>query len=383
MGDIESFIIGLVFGFVTGFFPGLHPNMLISAMSNFGLDGRTLALIIISLYPANLISAFIPSIFFGIPDSRTIVAILPGQRMVVEGKGLTALKIVLFSSIVTAFLSISFLYLSMDFFVFTYGIIKQHMRWILLGISILLLLKTKKPHFSLFVFLLSGLLGRLSFESDMIDPFLPLFSGMFAMAAIVNYRKSKIPEQKEEEIKFDFLLFVFIGSLLGMLADLIPGVGSPAQVAVFATIFIPMNTLGYLATISSISVSQAIFALATSISIGKSRIGAVVWLAEAINIKENLVFLTCLFIISLSIAVFGIYLLRKYIAKLSSLDFSKVNIFLAAYLILITVAIDGTTGIMILILSTTLGWLTVKIGVERTNLMGSIILPTLFLLFRI
>ncbi|VVC03757.1 Tripartite tricarboxylate transporter TctA family protein [Candidatus Bilamarchaeum dharawalense] len=383
MGDFESFCIGLLTGFVSGFFPGLHPNMIIPILSSLGIDDRTLAILIISLYPANLISSFIPSIFFGVPDGRTVVTILPGQRMVLEGKGLNALKVVLFSSIVTALLAVGVLYFSLDFFSWAYEVIRKEMSWILLAIVILLLARGKKPHFSAFVFILSGLLGKFSLGSDMVDPFLPLFSGMFTIAAILNYRRSNVPKQDDEKIEFDFGKFIIIGIVLGMLADLIPGIGSPAQMATFATIFLPINTLGYLATISSISVSQAIFSLATSASIGKSRVGAMIWLAESIDIGKNLPFLIGLFILSMAISIGGVYLIRKQAAGLAGWDFSKMNIILSLYLFAITFVIDGWFGLGVLIISAVLGWLTIKLGVERTMLMGSIIIPTLLLLFRI
>jgi putative membrane protein len=357
--------------------------MLISVLVSFGIDEQALAIMIIALYPANLIASCVPSIFFGVPDSNTVVAVLPGQRMVLEGKGLDALKVVLLSSIAAGILSIIFLYFSIDFFSFAYGAIRTHMKWILLGISILLLIRTKKPHFSAFIFLISGLLGKLAFNSELVDPFLPLFSGMFAIAAILNYKKSNVPEQKEQKVEMGFLWFVVIGCLLGMLADLIPGIGSPAQVATFATIFMSMNTMSYLATISAISVSQVIFSLTTTIAIDKSRIGAIVWLAEFIDIEKNLALLACLFVISLGLSVFFVYAIRKRIARIATMDFSKINLLLACYLVAITMIIDGVVGLEILALSSALGWLTIRLEVERTNLMGSIIIPTLLLLFRI
>ncbi|MFH1520853.1 MAG: tripartite tricarboxylate transporter permease [Candidatus Micrarchaeota archaeon] len=383
MSDVETFLIGTITGFASGFFPGLHPNMIISVLASLGLDNQTVAILIISLYPANLITSFIPSIFFGIPDSRTVVSVLPGQRMVLEGNGLKALKVVLFSSIITALIAVVMLYFSLDFFPLIYGTIKEHMKWIVLAIVCLLMIRSKKPHMSVFIFILSGLLGKIALSTDITDQFLPLFSGMFTIAAILNYKKSNVPEQKDDTVRFDFIKYILAGTVIGMIADLIPGIGSPAQMATFATIVMRINTLGYLATISSISISQAIFSLATSISIGKNRVGATVWLAKFIDIEENLSLLIVLFVISMTMSVIGIYAMRKYAAKLAVMDFSKINIILAIYLFAITLIIDGTIGIFILVLSSVVGLLALKLGVERTTLMGAIILPTLLLLFRI
>lgn len=377
------FAAGVLLGLLSGLLPGLHPNTVISAMSTFPLDPETLALLIIALYPASLVVSFIPSIFFGIPETGTVVALLPGQRMVLRGEGLSALKVVLFSCIIAALLSAALFYPSLGFFPAAYEAIRGYMKFILLAISLVLLARSRKPHLAAFIFVLAGALGHFSLNSGMRDPFLPLFSGMFAIAAIANYGKNRMPEQEEKPLDAGFVRFTLVGVMLGMAADLIPGVGSPSQVATFATIFLPMDSLGYLAAISAISVSQSVFSLATAASIGKARVGATAWLAGYMDIGQNLTLLLTLFILSTALAVAAVYWMRKHIARLASLDFSRMNAILLAYLVAMTLAIDGVPGAGVLAVAGALGWLTIRIGVERTTLMGAIIVPTLMLLFRI
>lgn len=383
MEDLASFIIGLILGLAGGLLPALHPNTIIAILASLGIDGRTLAIMIMALYPAHLAASYIPAIFFGMPERSTVVAVLPGQRMVLKGEGLAALKTVLLSCLIACLISIAFFYASLSFYPLAYEAIKPHMKYVLLAVSVILLARSRVPHLALLVFCVSGLLGHFSLNTEMYDPFLPLFSGMFAMAAIVNYRKSKVPAQKDTPIGFDFVKFAVIGVLLGMLADLLPGIGSPSQVATFATIAMPVDTLGYLSAISSISVSQAVFSLSTETSIDKSRVGATAWLSEAVKIDENLLLLLTIFMASMAASVFLIYVLRNRIARLASLDFTKMNVILALYLCAITLILDGAFGLVVLALATGLGWVTIRLGVERTTLMGAIIVPTLLLLFRI
>ncbi|MCI0503628.1 tripartite tricarboxylate transporter permease [Candidatus Micrarchaeota archaeon] len=386
MNDFLPFAQGLALGFLGGLMPGLHSNTLISVLASMDIDDGALALMIIGLFPAHMIASFVPSIFFGIPESGTVVAVLPGQRMVLRGEGLSALRTVIMSCVLAALLSFALFPVSLEFFPLAYAALRGMMGHVLLAVSLVLLARGKNPLLSAAIFLLSGILGHFALGSEMQDPFLPLFSGMFAMAAMANYRKGMVPEQKEpagREPDFGFVKFTLAGVVLGLMADLIPGVGSPSQIATFATIFMPLGTLGYLAMISSVSVSQAVFSLATSASIGKSRVGATAWLSESIDIGENLMLLLPLFIISMALAALLVYAMRKHVARIASLDFSKANLFLALYLIAITFVIDGFAGLGILALSSALGLLTLKIGVERTNLMGAIIVPTLMLLFRI
>lgn len=383
VSDALSFIAGFLLGFLAGLLPGLHANTVISVLASMGMGKRALGLLIISIFPANLISSFIPSIFFGVPEPNTVMATLPGQRMVQRGEGVKALCTVILACALSAIISSALFWPSLLLFPAIYDAVRPHMRFILLAVSLILLMRTKRPLLSGAVFALSGILGHFSLNSGMEDPFLPLFSGMFAIAAMGRWKGGSAPKQADMPAEAGIIRFVVIGILLGFVADIIPGVGSPSQMAVFATMLIAMDTPAYLATISSISVSQAVFSLATSASIGKSRVGATAWLSENMDIGAHLPLLLALFCASMALAAALAYCLRGYASRLASLDFSSLGLVLAAYLVAVTFVIDGPGGLAVLAVSAGLGTLALSLGVERTNLMGAIIVPTLMLLFGI
>jgi len=383
MDDWVAFLSGCMIGGISGLVPGLHPNTVIAALGGFGIDEWALSLMIISLIPSSMVSSFMIAIFFGVPDRSTVVSVLPGQRMVLEGRGLEALKTVLVSCIGATLLSVMLFQLSLDAYPLIYALIRPHMGYVLLAFSALFLIRSKNPILAALVFLVSGALGSFALSRELADPFLPLFCGMFSLASIAQYQKSDVPKQTDGRIKLDFLPSIGIGVMLGMLADMIPGIGSPSQVAALSTMLIPMDTLAYLASVSSISVSQTIFSLSTSAAIDKARVGGTALLAEHIAISENLPVLIALFMASMAIAVVFAYALRMKAAGFSRTDFSKMNLVVGAYLIALTILIDGALGLMILALSASLGYLVIRLGIERTNLMGAIIVPTLMLLFKI
>jgi len=383
MEDIVAFLSGWILGALGGLVPGLHSNTLISAVSSSGLDDQTISMMIIALLPAHMALSYIPSIFFGVPDPSAVMVMLPGQRMVREGEGLLALKAALASCLLATLVCVMLFWLTLDIYPIIYPALRPYMGYILLAFSLIFISRSRNPVMSGLVFAISGILGEYSLNSPVPDPFLPLFCGLFAIAAIASYKSSAIPEQKDRPLGIGIVGFIGIGILLGFFADLIPGVGSPSQVATFATMVFPLETIGYIATVSSISVSQTIFSLSTSSSIGKSRIGGTAILSGHIVIGDNLLMLLALFMAGMALAVLAVYFIRKKVAKVAGLDFSKMNLVLAAYLFCLTALIDGAGGILILALASVLGWATIKLGVERTNLMGAIIVPTLFLLFRI
>ncbi|MEW6722120.1 MAG: tripartite tricarboxylate transporter permease [Candidatus Micrarchaeota archaeon] len=383
LGSYASYFAGFALGFLGGLVPGLHSNTLISILASLGYEGHALAFIIIALFPAHLVSSFIPAIFFGVPDADNAASSLPGHRLVRMGMGAAALRAVLLAALLAGLLAAALLLPSISFFPAAYSLIRPHLGRILLALSIFLLARTRKPLLSALIFLLSGILGSICLRSGLQDPFLPLFSGMFAMAAIASYRRGEVQGQAEGCAGGDghVARTVPAGVALGMLADLMPGIGSPSQVAAFSTIFMRSGPLGYLSLISSISVSQAVFSLATSTSIGKSRVGATAWLAQSIDVGANLPMLAALFIISLAAASLLAFAARRFLVRFADADFSGINVILASYLALITLAIDGPAGLLFLALATGVGLICLRLGVERTNLMGAIIVPTLMLLF--
>ncbi|MBI5228246.1 tripartite tricarboxylate transporter permease [Candidatus Micrarchaeota archaeon] len=385
MEDILAFIVGLFAGLISGLIPGLHSNVLAQMIITLGLDERTAEIILISLFPAHLIASFVPSIFFGIPDEDTAISVLPGQRMVRSGKGMKALKIAILSCIFATIFCVVLFYFSLQFYPKAYDMIKENIVYILIAFSAIFIIRSKNPLFALLIFVVSGILGTyaLNTSTQISDPFLPLFSGMFTIAAIATYKKGSLPAQEEEPVGLDFLKFAAIGVVLGMVANLLPGISSSSQVATLGSSIVKTDSEGYLASVAAISVSKQVFSLSTQASINKPREGLAVFLSKTTKVSDDLVLLIALFIMSIACASVIVYLLRQKIAALANFDFSKLNIIIALYLAGITLIIDGPVGLLILALASVVGFITLKLEVERTTLMGSVIIPTILILLRI
>ncbi len=380
--DIIAFISGLALGIAAGFLPGIHPNTLASVFSTAPLDSNFLAIMIIGMFPANLIVSFLPAIFFGIPEANTFVSVLPGQRMTLQGRGLTALKVVLVSLLLATIFSVVLFYPSLILFPFVYSMLKPLIKYIVLLLASVLILRSRKKSLSLLVFVCAGTLGYFSLNSGVYDPFMPLFSGMFAVGMLLNIKEGSIPKQKKEEPFSRALVpYILLGVIFGLFADLLPGISSPSQMAVFMSIAVPMNSLAYLSSVSSIAISESLFSLSTHISIEKSRIGTTAWLSEFIDIEQNIFMLLSLFLISAAVTASFIYLIRKKIGAIATLNSRPIAAVLLVYLFVVAALLDGATGILIFSVSSALGWVTIRLGVERTQLMGAVIAPTLLLLF--
>ncbi len=383
MEDAPALLIGFALGFFGGMLPGLHSNTIISILASMGLSGRGFALMIGALFPAHLVSSFVPSIFFGIPEGATLLCALPGQRMVVRGEGLKALKTVLLSCVLATLAAAALLPASCGFYEAAYPALRPHMGIVLLAITAGLLLRSRDAPRAALILLASGALGAATFRLDLADPFLPLFSGMFAMAQLLGAGGGAVPAQKDLPPERGIAPAVAAGVLLGIASGLIPAAGSPAQAAAFATIVLPMDSHRYLALISSVSMSQALSSFAGAAAIGKSRVGATAVVMDQADVGAMLPVLAALFLASAACAAALIYALRSRISAFAAINGGPLRAVLAAYIALMALAIDGPAGIAVLAASAALGLLNLRLGSERTNLMGALIVPTLMLLFGI
>jgi len=378
------YLFGLVIGFFTGLLPGLHPNTVSAIIAQMPITDEGKGFLIIGMAAANLITAFIAAIFFGIPDENAVVSILPAHRMTLAGRGLTALRVVLFSAVFAAVMSFLLFAPSLEIFPLAYSVLKDYLKYIVLFLALLMLLRSRNAAYAFFVFLAAGLLGCLSFNAGLPDPFMPLFSGMFAISSLLLITKTKLPKQKNEErAERGLLPYVLLGVFLGFCADLLPAISSPAQVAVFAAVFTPFDAICYLALITSISVSQSFFSLSTVASIGKSRVGTTAWLSKFAGIASQPVFFAALFLFGFLLVSLLLYILRKRMASLVVMNSRPLAAVLIVYLISVCFLLDGFVGLFVMGFSAALGWLALQLEVERTNLMGAVIVPTLLILFRI
>ncbi len=374
-------IFALFLGLLAGLVPGLHSNTLVSVMLSLNIQSPDLPFAIITMYAVYSIISYIPAVFLGIPDPTVVLSVLPGHRMAMQGKGLEALTIMVVSSIFAILACIALFPLSQFLYPVVFPAIQPYLLYILIAASAILLLRGKKPIYSLLIFLLAGFLGKQAFSLHLADPFLPLFSGMFAMAAIFTYSNSQLPRQVlPRKIDTSLIKFAFLGVFLGWCADLLPGISSPAQVAAFASILLPFSGTAYLATISSISISESIFAFSTASTIDKARIGAIAEAADLTPIADSLAPFLGYFILGTAVACVLIYAFRSKIGEISKINFNLLNLMLAIYLIAIVFLIDSFAGLVLFAVSSGLGYLCIRMNVERTTLMGAIIVPTILLL---
>ncbi|MCF0226921.1 MAG: tripartite tricarboxylate transporter permease, partial [Methanobrevibacter sp.] len=242
--------IGILIGTMTGMVPGIHVNTagaILFAASTFLLtivSPEFLCVLMVAMSIAHALIEFVPSMLLGVPEEGTAVSILPGHRMVLEGRAKETIRIVAvggFGAIIVVIIMLPVFAIVLPFLTE----ISKPFTWILLSVvSVYLIYKLTnslgKFSWSLLLFVLSGLLGWIVFQTPIQSgiTMMAMFSGLFGISTILFSLNdnSSIPYQNPEyELNLDFpkIKSIFAGGTSGAILGFLPGFG-PAQGSIIA-----------------------------------------------------------------------------------------------------------------------------------------------------
>jgi len=385
--------IGISFGIITGLIPGIHINLVsltlltLSPLLLTYTNVLVLSVFIIAMSITHTFLDFIPSVFLGAPESDTALSILPGHKMLLQGKAYEAVKLTVIGSLFALIFSIVLIPLLIPTVSFIYPFIKSYIGFILIGVVSFMILKDKTKLGNLLVFMLSGTLGLIVLTTPNIkNSLFPLLSGLFgvSMLSLSLLDKVKIPEQKiTHTVKLpakEYTQSITAGTFAGVLTSFFPGLGA-AQGAVLAQQFTKnLSEHGFMVLVGGINTVNFVLSLVTLLTLNKARNGAVIVVSKLLdnyNIKVLAVFIAVALIVA-GIATF----LALNITKIFSRIIVKVNytllvIIIIALITLLTFYFSGFIGLLILFTATMIGIIPSQLNVSRNHAMGCLLLPVI------
>jgi len=157
-----------------------------------------------------------------------------------------------------------------------------------------------------------------------------------------------------------------------------PGIGNNLAAAIIKLFREKIPSKNYLVLLGSINTSNFIFSFPMLFFLNKARNGTMLFIKEE-SILTNQTFIVGLITILISIGIGAIItiILSKKISK-ANINFGKIEKIIFCMLILLVFVFNGILGLIALFFSTTLGFLTVKLNVKRSNCLGFLIVPVLF-----
>lgn len=403
-------LLGVSIGTITGITPGIHVNTagaILFAVSTILLSfvsPEFLCVLMVSMSIAHALLEFVPSMLLGVPEEGTALTVLPGHKMVLEGRSKEAIRIVSIGGFGAIIVTILLLPIFAIVLPPTYELLKP-VTWILLLIaSIYLIYKVtstlKGFLWSTLLFILSGILGWIIFQAPLSSgiSLMCVFSGLFGISTILFSLNdnSTIPHQnKFYELNLDSakIKSIMTGGTTGAILGFLPGFG-PAQGSVIAQSASGQsnnddeNTTNFLLAISGLNTSDCLFSLIAIYLIGNPRSGIAVYMSYLIsefNLSHLIVFIfASLIAVSLSLAL-CLKLGDSFSKLMSGIDYRKLSI----AVIVLQVILLYIFGLyyqaplpyltLMLVTSTAMGLLPHYLDVGKSHLMGVLIIPAIII----
>lgn len=254
--------------------------------------------------------------------------------------------------------------------------------WVgLLGISLHLILKDKSTKHALVIFVASGFLGLTVLENEIVKfPLLSLFSGLFGLGLLWdNSNIDVLPDQITTHGINLTKKGLFRTSLSGLASSLIlgivPSIG-PTQASVLSY---EEDDESFLVKMGVVNIADVFISLLTLFIAGKARSGALVELKNFGELGFN--DLTLLFGIGFLSAVIAFmainYFGPRIIKTVSKLDYKKLTVSCACFVILVNFVFNGYLGVVICFAGAIISKKAVETGIMKSHCMGVLILPTL------
>ena len=405
---IVASFLGIIIGCVTGMIPGIHVNTagaIIFASSTFLLSifsPEFLCVVMVTMSISHAMIEFVPSMLLGVPEEGTATSVLPGHRMVLQGRSKEVIRIVA----VGGFGAIMVIIFMLPFFSIVLPalhVFSKSFTWvILLSASIFLTYKLTRSFksfaWSLLLFLLSGILGWVIFQTPISSSvsLMCVFSGLFGISTILFSLNdnSAIPYQYPfYELNLDINKYksIFAGGITGAILGFLPGFG-PAQGTVIAQLASGANdnededTVNFLLATSGLNISDCLFSLMAIYIIGNPRSGIAVYMSYLIS-EMSLMHLVIYIFASLIAVSFSLVLTLKlgdsFSRLMAGINYRKLSIGVISLQILILYIFIFYYNAPIfymtlaLITSIAMGMLPHYLGVGKSHLMGVLIIPAI------
>lgn len=386
-----SILAGIFFGIFTGLMPGIHINLVavvLFSLSPFLLKHMSpvaLCTVIVSMAVTHSFLDILPSIFLGAPEAGTALAVLPGHRLLLNGKGYEAVMLTIagsFGALAVSALASPFL---VNVVSYLYPFIQPLIGYILVITCTFLIMREKEDMlWPALIFFMAGCLGCAVFSLKTLkDPLFPMLSGLFGISTLIISLKDKvmIPKQIITQIKLSKLSQIKVISssvIAGWVCSFMPGIG-PSEAAILASqMHKKLSTEEFLMLTGGLGTTNIVLSFVTFYSIDKARNGAVVTISKII---ETLTFNHFIVFLAASLVAGGVsVLLASKFSKIFSTIICKVNyckLCLTIIFIIITLVfiISGWLGLVVLFVSSLLGIIPSLKGTGKNHMMGCLLVP--------
>lgn len=374
-----STISGIILGTITGLIPGVHPNLVATVLSNVNMEG-----IITIIFITAIVHTFlntIPTIHLSSPDPESALALHPSQEYSQQGKAHEAVLLTLAGSILSLIFLSALIPLTFKIIKPTFYTIEKIIPIFLLLTAIFLIVHQKNKLIATGIFITSGIIGFVALNSQINEPLLAIFTGLFGIPSLlINSEKNNIKQKiTEPEITKKSLGTIIKSLFFGSFFSFLPSVG-PAQAATIQTTITKNNSKrDYLILTGCLNTVNILFSLVMLIELNKSRNGAVAVIRDIgfTSLSEIFDLFALSLIILFPCTVACILFSRTFVNLRNNISTKKLSRATIVLISSITLYLSGIIGFLFMIVSSVIGYLPYRLNTSKTVLMGSLMIPTL------
>lgn len=376
-------LLGCVVGCVCGLLPGFHTNLVAVLIVGLNVDLWLSCVFLVSVAVSRSVVDAVSCVFLGF--SEDVLALLPGHKLLKRGCGIEAVKFCVLGSVLGVIVGVLLIPFFIFIFPILFSLIRPFLFWLLLLLVFILLFRDL--WWSFVIFLLSGLVGVLALNS-LRDPLFPLLSGLFGASGLLFslFSKSSIPLQVDTDVfklkSSNLFSSVFLGVLSAGVVILFPGLG-PSQAAALVQSN-HSKPFPFLVLVGVLGTVDVVFSLVVLFVLGKARNGAVVVIDQLLG---SISFSTFLFFVAVACfsvglsAFFAVFASKWYALFIELVDYSVVSFCVLLFLLCMCFVLSGWLGVLVFLVSCSIGVIAQLANVSRSHAMGCLLLPTLFLLW--
>ena len=384
-------LAGVGLGLFSGLAPGIHVNtlaaMLLASQSalsaafsgHLGAEGAAAAVCccIMSASVVHSFVDFVPSVFIGAPDGEDAVSVLPGHRLLLKGRGMEAVRAAAIGSLVGAATAVL---IAVPLQILLSGPAGEALDsltpLVLILVSGILLVSEHRRGSGVWgpvAFCVSGLLGLMcmtvpaSFDGILGEDgvMMPLLTGLFGIPVLLEGTgQARIPRQSDRVRDPVGAVPGLKGVAMGAVAGWFSGITSTVGASVSSALFPESSPARFISCVASVGTVTSVLDLVTlSVSGVMSQTFMLLLLSSAVA------------------SLLGYWLTiasgRMMSGLVSRIRPARMNRAVIAALVVLTFALSGPHGLLVLLCSTVVGLIPGFFGTGRVILCGCLIVPVL------
>ncbi len=383
-------LLGCVLGIIAGLIPGLHANTIAVLVVGFAATNNLgFVLMLASMSVTQSFVDFVPSILLGAPDADSFLSVLPGHRLLLQGKGFIAIRMTIVGGLAAGLAAVAIAPIFILFTEKSKEFLTTIIPFVLIAVLAIMILGEKgkrKKAWACIAIALSGVLGLIALRSSfsLQNSLFCLSTGFFGSSTLIYSIRQRqcMREQHIGEffIEKSRLLRSSVLALVGAsIVSLMPAIGSNQAAFIIRKFVGKIKTADYLLLLGGVNTATMVLSFFVLFAWGKTRTGSAAAMKQITAFGfEELMYVTAASLIALGIAAIATDLIaKKALRKIHLIDYKKINSIVLVFLTAMVAIFSGFVGIIFYITATAIGLLILSTDTRRTNSMAFLMIPTI------